>query len=1307
MKNKPTVIDLTLSRNSHPFLGKNLLWDPELGRIFEMLAEHHNILKNGSSLDRHIAHGRPRSLLSISLHGSYGSGKSSLLRTLMAIFRDPGDSGQSLTVKNDFESDFAFDDHFNNIKSHIFSLPVIQPAMKGQANRFLYSFLASALEEDINKQRDKHSGHQRSQILTPLQRQFQDVSVYLQAVDQEETRHEADSLGVSIARLENHSSHLRLQEKLSEFISRAAESLSRDKDGIILMPVDDADMSKDALISTLDVYRHYLQHPQLVPVFTFTGRLAEELLCTYFEEELGERRNKLTEAATGLSIVENLAIQYLGKLFPIRNRIRLGSAAARVQAAQYRAGSGSHDKGADKRQIYKLLSTASRLLFGFSDRPLIPEVRTALRSSSLRRQLQLVDVLSAAKLGDWIDKPEDPHSWGQTFDRTTWSLLNVHRDVLKEYDLNIDDLYSWTPRGLQNVILRAILKRPLAARRDLLNSWRYRAEDRRVQMLSLLAANAFRPTMLGEDPNGDDLEAIASLANSRSKEEFTAAAPKHPIDRSTFSLRKGCYWFLNLWHGFYLPQLLARNRLSSEEIKERKMTDVDPLSSVGWSLRNAPINAMREALKERHARNTGMQLLDEKIFSRWVDRLAELTQVSRQERTLEFPTFKRKVVFQRDEAGMERHAAELEKYLRFIRWFRYQVNHADAKEVAVERPGKSLDPKRVELFHQLGIKLVDNRIYHDHLLDYLQTCYEAFVRHDDWVILLPQIWCFFGTERDEPWAAISFWRGLGLLGNLLKAEIDWQGSSLDTDMDQQLEKMTAADIAPAPTSDSGDDLPRQTGGSCSFKELRTFEDQRNYRIQDIIWKHLKASKIIGTPSKNGNFLRNTKRLRDYASFAEFGNWRFGNIKLLVQHLSLAFEFWLERFSASRYRINPMEPLQDAASPDSASKKPTERDQWKSCFTRRIHGENLIGLCWQKLEQPDLHAYGPDWTALKPLEKWCTAMSKYWNCGTENQDSAPFDHPNEKRVRRLLLASPILAPFSCELDQFESQLDDIVKVVRKVGRADEEPDKEPLLVYLKHVTRSFEDAEWDQSIECEWLAALGEKPAQSQGTSEPARSAKALHEMILQSNAWARGNGNLNDLFGDAREELRKKIFPDENVSTDPEETGGSAERSRDLASDKLMVLASLRTYLQVRMTQSIEKLYRVTYQVCILKRALEALVSEFSLLDTQAKEKYTNVLNRIRSQKKRMLELFDSHYNIQTPGGNREEANKIPLTRLAAHLLDIPVRQIALQGESTAALTAESDRDTKTNDNSKNNRQDTPEAEGKGGQDPDTPEHGS
>ena len=95
-------------------------------------------------------------------------------------------------------------------------------------------------------------------------------------------------------------------------------------------------------------------------------------------------------------------------------------------------------------------------------------------------------------------------TWATIFSGAAWSLLNVHRDTLRELGLFLEDLYSWTPRELRSVVLENILAQDQITRRTVVDRWFNRTDYRRSQVLSLLAANIFRPWLKGEEPFGDE-----------------------------------------------------------------------------------------------------------------------------------------------------------------------------------------------------------------------------------------------------------------------------------------------------------------------------------------------------------------------------------------------------------------------------------------------------------------------------------------------------------------------------------------------------------------------------------------------------------------------------------------------------------------------------------------------------------------------------------------------------------------------------------------------------------------------------------
>ncbi|MCP4158401.1 MAG: hypothetical protein GY757_62455, partial [bacterium] len=315
------IIRLDRSRTDRAFKQEESLWGDEIERMEKLIANHVQTLND---CDKEIGHEEREDMprLSIGIFGSPGSGKTSLMETFVKM------------VNKDSEKQSS------RWHGKIYSLPVIKPNTLAKDEQFLYKFIATALSEDRKKRERRETRYRASSILSPLQQRFQEASEYLQVINDTELRQDDDPLGVSLDRLERHESGVKLVEKMAEFIDQLADTLAVDNSSVILMPVDDMDMSMDTLVSAISTCWRYLQHPRLIPIFTFTGRLAEELLGVYFEGKLTIEGNKISsdklkEASTSLLMTDNMALQYLGKLFPVRNRIRMGPASARVLGAKY------------------------------------------------------------------------------------------------------------------------------------------------------------------------------------------------------------------------------------------------------------------------------------------------------------------------------------------------------------------------------------------------------------------------------------------------------------------------------------------------------------------------------------------------------------------------------------------------------------------------------------------------------------------------------------------------------------------------------------------------------------------------------------------------------------------------------------------------------------------------------------------------------------------------------------------------------------------------------------------------------------
>lgn len=849
------IIQLDRSRTQRSFDGKESLWDIEINRMWGLIEKH------VESLER-IPGEMPREqypLLSIGIFGTPGSGKSSLLETFVHWINRK----ESRDVRQ----------HHINIRS----LPVIKPRFFEKSDHFLYTFLAVALNEDRKNREKEEKQYRDSSILSRLHQTFQEVSEYLQVIDDSGRPQEDDPLGVSLERLERHESGVKLTEKLGTFVTHLAETLAGKNPSLVLMPVDDADLSLETLTSTLDTCWRYLKHPRLVPIFTFTGRLAEELLRLHCESKLILKGRKdspkeLVEAATSLKMTENMALQYLGGLFPVRNRIRMGPAAARVLKANYRVSGakyGSSETEEDRcgKPVINLLEKVSQLLFGYAESPLVSGVRAPLRMVTLRRQLQIVDAMQDAGIEELLDEyntqSQNRKSWGQLFDLATWTLLNAHRDILKEIRMNLDDLYGWTPQGLQRVVLDSILSMDLITRRNLLKNWRYRSESRRSQMVSLLAVNVFRPRMKHEEKTGDDEDIISMLSENLQNWGDVNG------DEYSFSISKGVIWFLKLCIGFYVPQILACH-VFKEGDKPGKYTGMSnknqehsvdsdrvpgSLSSVGWDLMNGPIHAIREFIGSSDIFSTGMLMLIPDKF-------------------------------------------------------------ADA------------------------------------------------VKGDKKTNFYLHLWCFYGYEEKKPWAAVSLWRGLGLLGQLLNMEIVLGGIT---------------------------------------------KEKRRKNIVTFIKNHYDAARVLGTSPKGE---KSWEKLDNFPFSKWEWNFRYDEDKdepedEILNDFIGKIETWLDNIQKKGRWIYPM-----------------KSKGWETCFVSRLHGENLLNLLFQNLEytyykKPGVEknekevVHQTEYKVVKEVvNKWCSVLTRYWNYQQCPEEAGRADEEarNVCWVGDLLMKCPIVRDF---------------------------------------------------------------------------------------------------------------------------------------------------------------------------------------------------------------------------------------------------------------------------------------------------------
>ncbi len=603
---EPIVLTLDQCRSARPFSEEESLWEIEIGAIMQQLKGHLENLDRNREEDPEDG----KYLLSIGIFGSHGSGKSSLLKTLVSRFDDRHRKKSQGNSPSD------------KVYHRVWALPVIEPNLLVDDEHFLYTFLANVWHL-LDEQRDED---QSPDIMSPVERTFQRIGDYLNVVDKPVDT-EIDPLGYSLQRLDRHRSGPLLKQHVSNLISQLGQGLgSSAEKTLILLPVDDVDVAFDRLVSILDTCRRYLLHPQLVPVFTFTSVLAEELLRTHYATKLrvkegghldsqGAEGSDLGETYSPTRLTRQMASQFLARLLPTGSRIRLRLGAARAQRADYRVSS----TGDKPRPVETLLEQATILLFGQPTYPNGDRIRRVLLPATLRQQLQILEFLTQSSIprvvprkalnnnrdGEFTGEDLIPVAeWVNTFDRCAWGIFEVHRDVLSQLKLKVEDIYGWTRQGLRLLVLESILALPHPMRLKILQHWSLGSRDRRSQVLSLLCMHLARPAIEGSE---DFLENAFVRACDR--------AEARERQRRDLAPDSAVYWFLNVWFSFYLPQILASKLARDKDAQT--LADGSSLQAAGWDLQSGPNHAIQELLRPSvtKRRYPGTLFLDPKSFN--------------------------------------------------------------------------------------------------------------------------------------------------------------------------------------------------------------------------------------------------------------------------------------------------------------------------------------------------------------------------------------------------------------------------------------------------------------------------------------------------------------------------------------------------------------------------------------------------------------------------------------------------------------------------------------------------------------------
>ncbi len=1056
---KGPKIVLDRSRRSRAFGDDERLWKDDLKRLVDMIKTHVDSLDSKVSEKKdEITDEKPT--LAIAIFSPAGSGKSSLLKTLV------------------YEAQKEFKNKQENLKN-VSSLDILQPARFGDNGQLVYAMVAAGLKAH----KEKRGEDLDYDVLTPLLKKYRALSDDLRIIRGDKISDNLESHELTTEVVLRHTSGLNIGKKIEAFVNALADDLNSESNNnsVVLLPVDDLDLDPEQLIKGLSQLQAYLRHPRLVPVFCFTDGLAEDILSNHYIQSLKsadrKRRNNGQMEAS-----EQLAIQYLSKCFPVRTRLRLGAVPASLQTGQLK----KNTSGEEQEQVLHLLLAASFLLFGVSDREARHPVRAVLRPSTVRRQFHIIDSLEQAGVKklicQQIIKSYDSNSpsynelkkslkftrkypWVNYFDRAVWGVLNVHRDVIQEYGMQMEDLYSWSPSALRRVLLDALLELPDKIQFGLWRRWRNMTDSRHNQVISLLAANTHRPWLIGERPSGEDYSQLMIA-----KQEKNGEDPNKIY--GTIDAYLALLWFVNLTLGFYLPL----NRSVFRELRESKHNK-EHLGATGWSLHNAAIQAIQTADEDREFFPTGMLFLDSISYATALTttprmnacyildgvitecaeeklslKKAKIEILSRRTNALlgeykknpadAIASFTKKLSLKtkKTDKWLEGVIEEALEAYKVAADFEIKGKLTEEEEKTDKKVNKSTSYKKIETLVETYLKKHEYTKAYGFIKEELDedgditssekeiikkelielktrvTSLKATARmvHDDQFLL--RVWTCHGYNRGRFWAAVSLWRGLGLIGELIESHRKWQSENSDKKK-----------------SDKQDDST--TEGS---DKKATPDEIMVKNIIGILHSHSLKGLVPGKGLSEPSSRRDTLELA-------FPRWNTKNQRDAILRLAARLKNWLD--SASEFKVAPLQQNSQESKLD-----------WGQCFIRRLQGEYIAGSLWQWLDVEHFEYQGDQynknrrsqWNAGVALTSWIRVLQRYFKGNNEIRwllDTCPLTSPFLSRSGSGFLHAQLSEkPYIKVLGYVKSLIeDDAKKDAAKEDDAEKDDKKEPALI----------------------------------------------------------------------------------------------------------------------------------------------------------------------------------------------------------------------------------------------------------------------
>lgn len=288
------TIDLRQSLQNNGMLGEQLFQyeaKTKLDQLLNTIAKGVNRLASSAADDTHGSwlheFDRPRHNNTIFIGGERGAGKTTFLRAVMQ-------------------------EYFKNKNDKILPITIIDPTLVETHQHLLVDLVAklnALLKNQLSCCGDDQKYRQFNEKLEAMAEGLKLLNSGVESKDQ-------DAAWFLNKSLKHAMGGQALEARFHELIDSAASALNQD---IFIIAFDDVDTDTSKAYDALELIRKYLTHPKLV--ILISGDL--KLYSYIVKEKKGKEFNVKPESTVAVDLVDHLEQQYLAKILPVEQRIKL------------------------------------------------------------------------------------------------------------------------------------------------------------------------------------------------------------------------------------------------------------------------------------------------------------------------------------------------------------------------------------------------------------------------------------------------------------------------------------------------------------------------------------------------------------------------------------------------------------------------------------------------------------------------------------------------------------------------------------------------------------------------------------------------------------------------------------------------------------------------------------------------------------------------------------------------------------------------------------------------------------------------